>query len=229
VILPDKKDAVEFIALSSELIVNEISTKWSVYLSVFLACLSILLSLIFATVWTVKYPLLYILFLAIFVVTLVPVDVGASSTIPLAYRFDYKPNEAKIDLEKITERLRELGFKSIEDPSGRGVAYFFDLSKEPYECPAFKLRIDVILPDPQHSRDFRVLLNVYVSDRFLKLLLVSIMQYYESVLIEIKGLSRKSGLVPRTVTSELREDIYLILSKVLTELYGLNFTPETAV
>jgi len=225
--LPDKKDGLEIVALrSSELIVNEISTKWSVYLSVFLACLSILLSLIFTTIWTVKHSLLYILFLIIFVVTLVPVDVGASSTIPLAYRFDYKTNEARIDLEKIKEHLRRLGFKSIKDPSGRGVAYFFDLSNEPYECPAFKLRIDVIPFDSQHPR---VLLNVYVSDRFLKLLLLSIKQYRESVCNEIKGLSRKPGLVPRTVTSELREDIYLILSRVLTEFHGMNFTPEIAV
>ena len=99
--LPDKEGAVKSIALRScELIVNEISTKWGVYLSIFLACLSILLSLILTAI---EYSLLYAIFLVIFVVILIPVDIGASSTIPLSYRSGYKTGEAKIDLEKIID------------------------------------------------------------------------------------------------------------------------------
>ena len=201
----------------------------------FFACLSISLAIFHSTFAFLIAPFLHhevaayfiadILFISVFIMLMVPVDIGGTSTIPLHYRF-VEPYDVGEKLGSIKIWLEELGFVCGWSSERKAISCLYDLSRDPYELEAFKLRLDLIsIP----RAPYRILLNVYTREGFIKLLWVSLSLYFESLYCKIKKLYYKPELAPRTLTAELREDIYLVLEKVLLKLYSENLIPETAI
>ena len=220
---------------ASESIVSQIREAWSISLGTFFACLSISLAIFHSTFASLMAPFLHdgvaayftagILLILAFIALMAPVDIGGTSTIPLHYR-SAEPHDVKEKLGSIKIWLEELGFECGWSSGRKAISCLYDLSRDPYKLKAFKLRLDLI---PIPRAPYRILLNVYTRDGFIKLLWVSLSLYFESLYCKIKKLYYKPELVPRTLTAELREDIYLILEKVLLKLSSENLVPEIAV
>ncbi len=196
----------------AEHLMQEIITKWNIHISVFLAIIATL-ALASPSLSTTIHYLIYFVTLAI--VSVVPFIIredGASTVI-----FDITVVGDVIHVIKhVVDNLKnERNFTCQEAAERNAFICTLDLGKEErYSIRFFKLHYYFILP----KRGFNhMLIDIYVDAKFCGVLYYSIKGLVESIAYTIKSRSRRHSevLIPRTLWSELREDLVLELSHLI--------------